>query len=157
MLRISAVAILTAVLFAGQGGAGQDQSQASPPPTAQTETPSASTAQTGTPPTVPTHGKHTVTLTFDYDFRKTPACTTKLVKGCIEEFVAYDISAGAKHRLKLFEIPLPSKPEGLVQGISATSPLLDFESGKHRIAVVARETGGIESHAAACTTWIVIP
>jgi hypothetical protein len=156
MLRLSAVAILTALFFAGQGGAGQDQSQPSPPPASQTETPPAPTTAAETPP-APTHGKHTVTLTFDYDFQKTPACTRKLVKGCIEEFVAYDISAGAKHRSKLFEIPLPPKPEGLVKGITATSPLLDFESGKHRIAVVARETGAVESHAAACTTWIVIP
>jgi hypothetical protein len=147
MLRIFAFAILTAILVAGQGGAGQNQGQPSPPSAAQAET----------PPAAPTHGKHTVTVKFDYDFQKTPACTKKPIKGCIDEFVAYDISGGAKHRLKLFEIPLPPKTDGLVQGITATSPLLDFESGRHLIAVVARETGGIESHTSACTTWIVIP
>lgn len=45
---------------------------------------------------------------------------------------------------KLFSIPVPS------------SPLLDFESGKHQIAVIATEPDGIESTATSCTTWIVI-
>jgi hypothetical protein len=104
------------------------------------------------------HGMHFVTVTFDYDFTKTPACSATVKTACVEKFVAYDISAGVKHRTKLFEIPLPPKPVGLVHGISAKSPTkLDFESGKHLISVSAQEPGGKESKHRACTTWIDIP
>jgi hypothetical protein len=110
--------------------------------------------------TATSHGSHFVTVKFDYDFAKTPACSAKVkVKtACVEEFVAYDISGGVKHWVKLFEIPLPPKPVGLVPGITQKSPMkLDFESGKHLISVVAREPDGTESRHRACTTWIEIP
>ncbi|MGA8871393.1 MAG: hypothetical protein WA434_00385 [Candidatus Acidiferrales bacterium] len=104
------------------------------------------------------HGWHFVSVTFDYDFAKTPACSATVKTACVEGFVAYDISAGVKHRTKLFNIPLPSKPVGLVHGITGKSPTkLDFESGKHLISVSAREPGGKESKHRACTTWIDIP
>jgi hypothetical protein len=104
------------------------------------------------------HGWHFVSVTFDYDFAKTPACSATVKTACVEEFVAYDISDGVKHRAKLFDIPLPSKPVGLVHGITGKSPTkLDFESGKHLISVSAREPGGKESRHRACTTWIDIP
>jgi hypothetical protein len=104
------------------------------------------------------HGLHFVSVTFDYDFSKTPACSATVKTACVEEFVAYDISAGVKHRTKLFDIPLPSKPVGLVHEITGKSPTkLDFESGKHLISVSAREPGGKESKHRACTTWIDIP
>jgi hypothetical protein len=77
---------------------------------------------------------------------------------CVEEFVAYDISAGVKHRTKLFVIPVPPKHVGLVHGITGKSPTkLDFESGKHLISVIAQEPDGKESKHRACTTWIEIP
>ena len=104
------------------------------------------------------HGWHFVSVTFDYDFTKTPACSATVKTVCVEEFVAYDISAGVKHRTKLFEIPLPPKPVGLVHGITGKSPAkLDFESGKHLISVSACEPDGRESRHRACTTWIDIP
>ncbi len=104
------------------------------------------------------HGWHFVSVTFDYDFAKTPACSATVKTACVEGFVAYDISAGVKHRTKLFEIPLPPKPAGLVHGITGKSPKkLDFESGKHLISVSARESDGKESKHRACTTWIDIP
>ncbi|HEX4002297.1 MAG TPA: hypothetical protein VHX36_06585 [Candidatus Acidoferrales bacterium] len=109
-------------------------------------------------PTTATSGQHFVTVKFDYDFARTPACSSKVKKACVEKFVAYDISGGVKHRVKLFEIPLPSKPVGLVPGIKQKSPeKLDFESGKHLISVVAHEPDGRESLDRACTTWIEIP
>jgi hypothetical protein len=104
------------------------------------------------------HGLHFVTVTFDYDFAKTAACSATVQTACVEEFVAYDISAGVKHRTKLFEIPLPPKPVGLVHKITWKSPTkLDFEPGKHIISVSAREPNGKESRHRACTTWIDIP
>lgn len=112
----------------------------------------------GAAPPATSHGLHYVTVTFDYDFSRTPACSEKVTTKCVQEFVAYDISAGVKNRIKLFEIPLPAKAEGVVKGITGKSPTkLDFESGKHLIAVVAREPDGTESMHRACTTWIQIP
>ena len=105
-----------------------------------------------------THGLHFVTVKFDYDFTGTPACSATVKTACVAAFVAYDISAGVKHRTKLFEIPLPPKPIGLVRGITGKSPAkLDFKSGKHLISVVAREPDGKESKHRVCTTWIDIP
>jgi hypothetical protein len=104
------------------------------------------------------HGSHFVTVKFDYDFSKTPACSVTVKAGCVQEFVAYDISGGVNHRIKLFEIPLPPEPVGVVSGIPGKSPTkLDFESGKHLLSVVAREPDGRESRHLACTTWIEIP
>jgi len=115
-----------------------------------------SSAQGGQPAT--THGLHFVSVKFDYDFTGTPACSATVKTACVAAFVAYDISAGVKHRTKLFEIPLPPKPIGLVRGITGKSPTkLDFESGKHLISVVAREPDGKESKHRVCATWIDIP
>jgi len=108
-------------------------------------------------PAAPTHSQHSVTVTFDYDFGLTPACSKKITKGCVEQFVAYDISAGANHSSMLFPIPLPSNPVGAVHGIIATSPKLDFESGKHLISVTAQGPDGRQSRKSICTTWVTIP
>jgi hypothetical protein len=108
-------------------------------------------------PQTPPHSIHAVTVKFDYDFTRSPACSEKVKNACVEEFVAYDISAGVKNRTKLFVIPAPPGAEGVVQGITGTSPKLDFESGRHLISVSARQPDGKESKHSACTTWIVIP
>jgi len=131
--------------------------------TSPTQAPSQSSGQTPTStqnaqPTATSHGLHFLTVTFDYDFSKTPACSATVKTACVQEFVAYDISAGVRHRTKLFEIPLPPKPVGLVPGITGKSPAkLGFKSGKHLISVVAREPDGKESKHHVCTTWIDIP
>src|SRR5579862_3293858 len=83
--------------------------------------------------TAPT--KHAITIKFDYDFKKTPACTAKLTKKCVSEFNVYDISSGAQRRFKLLSIPAPNGATGEVQGITGTTPARVFESGKHLIAV----------------------
>jgi hypothetical protein len=136
--------------------------QPSPTPAQTSQTPgsTANGGQTSTPSAPPTtsHGLHFVTVKFDYDFRKTPACSAMVKTACVEGFVAYDISAGVKNRTKLFDIPLPPQPVGLVSGITGTSPTrLDFESGKHLLSVVAREPNGNESKHRVCTTWIEVP
>lgn len=113
--------------------------------------------QAGQPP-AETHSLHSITLRFDYDFSKTPACSAKVTKDCVKQFVAYDISAGVRQRRKLFEIPVPTDPKNQPTPIAATSPTkLDFETGKHLIAVVAQGANGVESKHRACTTWIDIP
>jgi hypothetical protein len=123
---------------------------------------SAAQNPTPSPPPAPTHGVHTITVTFDYDFRLTPACTARVTKNCVQEFVVYDISAGASKakRYKLFTVPLPPNPSGMIHGIQATGPPLDFESGKHLLGVTALEPGtnpNNESLPQACSTWITVP
>jgi hypothetical protein len=108
-------------------------------------------------PVSPTHSQHSVTVSFDYDFGLTPACSKKVTKGCVQQFVAYDISAGANHSSMLFPIPLPPNPVGAVHGIVATSPKMDFESGKHLISVTAQGPDGRQSRKSICTTWVTIP
>jgi len=113
--------------------------------------------QSGTPPPSPAHSAHSVVVAFDYDFGRTPACTPKIQEHCTAQFVVYDISAGFPRRAKLFTITVPDGAKGVVHGITATSPKLDFESGKHQLAVTAQEPNGTESPSFAATVWIVIP
>jgi len=121
----------------------------------------AATQAAGSPPAsadlAPGHAFHSVTVKFDYDFTTTPACSEKLHEHCVRRFVAYDISAGLAHRAKLFTIPVPDGAKGQVRSITATSPKLDFESGKHQLAVTAQEASGVESRHYAATVWVVIP
>jgi hypothetical protein len=125
----------------------QAQSQAAVQPAASESSPSAATS----------HGSHSVTVTFNYDFGQTPACSKKITTHCVQQFIAYDISAGAKHPTMLFPIPLPPNPAGAVKGITKTSAPLDFESGKHLISVAAMSPDGTHSKRNLCTTWITIP
>jgi hypothetical protein len=100
---------------------------------------------------------HSLTVNFDYDFRRTPACSAKIKKRCVRQFVVYDISAGGAKRSKLFTIPAPREARGPVNGITSASPRLSLESGKHLLAVVAQYPDGAESRSRACTAWITIP
>jgi hypothetical protein len=124
---------------------------------ANASTQAVTTATQGTTSSGASHSTHTVTVTFDYDFRQTPACTSKVTTHCVMQFIAYDISAGAKTPTMLFPIPLPPNPQGLVKGITRVGPALDFESGKHLIAVSAMSADGSHSKRNLCTTWITIP
>ncbi len=101
--------------------------------------------------------KHTVTVTFNYDYSKTPACSPAVTKSCVQQFNVYDISAGDQNRTKLFSIPVAPGETKPVKGIIGKSPLLSFEPGKHRLAVTAQEANGRESIVDASTTWVVIP
>lgn len=99
--------------------------------------------------------KHKITVTFNYDFSATPACSSTHDPKCVKEFVLYDISAGVAKRTTLMTIPVPPNPKGFVKDISATTPPLLFEPGRHFLAVVARTPDGTESRAA--TVWVTIP
>jgi hypothetical protein len=149
VFRAATIASLL-ILAAAHASRAQNSSPPTPaPPT--TEIPDANK------PPETTHGVHTVTVTFDYDFRQTPACSTKVPKNCVMQFIAYDISAGIKSATMLFPIALPTNPVGAIHGITATSPKLDFESGKHLISVSAMGPDGRHSRKSLCTTWITIP
>jgi hypothetical protein len=97
---------------------------------------------------------HSITLTFDYDFAKTPACSDKVKKQCVAKFNVYDISGDKPYFL--FSAPVPSGAQGLVKGITATSPRMLFAVGKHRIGVSAQEPDGKESAPRDCKTIIEI-
>jgi len=127
------------------------QTQSTPPASSSSATAAPAAGSSG-------HATHVVTVTFDYDFGKTPACSPKLnSKHCVEQFIAYDISAGAKNPTMLFPIPLPANPAGQVKGITKASPPLEFEPGKHLISVSAMAPDGTHSKRSLCTTWITIP
>jgi hypothetical protein len=99
--------------------------------------------------------KHTITVTFDYDFTATHACSPKITKKCIAKFVVYDISGDKPY--KLFTIPVPADATGPVKGVSGESQPLLFESGKHKLAVTAQNDKGEESNSYAATIWVTIP
>jgi hypothetical protein len=98
---------------------------------------------------------HVVAVNFDYDFRKTPACSPKVTgKNCIKQFDVYDISG---KRYKLFSIPAPAGASGVVKGITGESPRRVFEPGKHIIAVTAEDAAGTESEVTGSKVTIVVP
>lgn len=105
----------------------------------------------------PTQSKHSITFTFDYDFGATPACSSKVTKGCVQQFNLYDISAGIKKRTKLVSIPVPPGASGFVKGISGTTPPLSFESGKHLLGIASQMPNGLESDPSRCTFWVDLP
>ena len=100
--------------------------------------------------------RHTVTVTFDYNFGLTPACSDKVTDDCVKQFNVYDISAGVEKRTRLFTIPVNPASKGIVKGISGTSPVLLFAPGKHLISVVAQTPSNQKSDSGACTAWIEI-
>jgi len=104
-----------------------------------------------------TSSKHKITLTFHYDFRATPACSEKVQKNCVVQFNVYDLSAGYKHRTKLYSIPVGAVNESGVKEITGTSPLILFETGKHLIGMAAQTPENLESDPRVCTTWVEVP
>jgi hypothetical protein len=155
------------MLSAAQSSRAQNPTQPPPaqppasssPNTAPGASPSPSTAPVpdSNPATASSHGKHTVTVTFDYDFRQTPACTATIKTGCVQQFIAFDITNGRTNAPMLFPIPLPATPVGAVHGITATGPLPDLPPGQRLISVAAMTPDGHHSRRSLCTTWITIP
>jgi len=91
--------------------------------------------------------RHSITVSFDYDFTKNPSCAEKpKLKSCISQFVVYDVSGP---QIKLFTIPVPDGAHGLVKGITGKSPEKTFLPGQHLIAVTALAADGSESPAGA--------
>ena len=109
-------------------------------------------AQGGLPPNAA--NVHSITVTFDYDFRKTPACPPKeKTKRCIKEFDVYDVSG---RRYKLFSIPAPTGATSVVKGITGRGAARAFEPGTHIIAVTAQDSSGVESEIRAARTSVEV-
>jgi hypothetical protein len=97
---------------------------------------------------------HSITVRFDYDFTKTPVCSAKVTAACVQTFDVYDIS-GDKPYL-LFSIPAPQNAQGVMKGITATSPRMLFSIGRHRIGVSARMPNGEKSPPRDCKVIVEI-
>ena len=107
----------------------------------------------------PAPAKHTITVHFDYDFNRTPVCPQPGSKPCVQQFVVYDVSSGfaLQKRFRLFTIPVPPNPKGIVKGITGTSQPLSFQSGRHVIAVAAQMPDQKESDVRVGRYVITIP
>jgi hypothetical protein len=107
----------------------------------------------------PAPAKHTITVHFNYDFDRTPACPQDKGKPCVEQFIIYDISGGPTpdKRFMLFTVPVPPGAKGAMKGITGTSPQLSFESGQHLIGVTAQMPDKKESSPSACQVWVTVP
>lgn len=104
-----------------------------------------------------TPSTHKITVTFDYNFGTTPACSPTVTQRCVKQFIVYDISAGIPKRAKIGAIPVPPGATGFVRGISGTTEPLLFDPGKHRLAVSAQMADGTESDLRFCTVVVQIP
>ena len=96
--------------------------------------------------------KRKVTVTFNYDFNLSPACSLTLTKNCVRQFNVYDTTD--KEQVKLFSIPVPADAAGFVKGITGTSPPLSLRAGEHIVVVTAQKADGTESDPGACTIRI---
>jgi hypothetical protein len=105
-------------------------------------------------PPVAGSAMHSITVQFDYDFTKTPVCTAKVTKACVQKFNVYDISSEKPYLL--FSIPAPPNAQGLMKGITATSPRMWFAVGRHRIGVSAQMPDGEKSPPRDCKVIIEI-
>ena len=111
-------------------------------------------AQKGTNPPANGSALHSITVQFDYDFTKTPACTAKVTRACVQKFNVYDISSEKPYLL--FSIPVPQNAQGLTKGITASSPRMWFAVGSHRIGVSAQMPDGEKSPPRDCKVIIEI-
>jgi hypothetical protein len=96
--------------------------------------------------------KRRVTVTFNYDFNLSHACSLTLTKNCVKQFNVYD--ATDMEQVKLFSIPVPADAAGLVKGITGTSPPLSLRAGEHILVVTAQAVDGTESDPGAATIRI---
>jgi hypothetical protein len=63
----------------------------------------------------------TVTVTFDYDFSRFPACSTKITQKCVQQFNVYEVSA--KPPIFLFTVPVPPNAKGKMTVLYRTASL----------------------------------
>jgi|HubBroStandDraft_5_1064220.scaffolds.fasta_scaffold14584_4 hypothetical protein len=104
-------------------------------------------------PGPPGAGVHAISVAFNYDFTKTPACSAKVTQDCVAKFEVYDISVPRRQFL-LFSIAVPPGAAGKSNPIKATGPRMKFEVGRHRLGVSAVTPQGGESDPALCSTIV---
>jgi len=106
-----------------------------------------------------TPSMHTISVTFDYNFALTPACSATVTQKCVKQFNIYDISAGTTKdkRAQIGSVAVPPNATGFVRGISGKSDPFLFNPGRHRLAVSAQMPDGGESDLRFCTTIVQIP
>ncbi len=106
-------------------------------------------------PGPPTSGVHAISVAFNYDFTKTPACSAKVTQDCVAKFQVFDISMPGRKFL-LFSIAVPPGAAGKSNPIKATGPRMKFEVGRHRLGVSAVTPQGGESDPALCSTIVSV-
>jgi hypothetical protein len=116
--------------------------------------PQSSGAQQGASPAASRSAMHSITVQFDYDFTRTPACSAQVTTACVKTFDVYDISDDKPYLL--FSIPVPQNAQGVMKGITASSPRMLFVVGKHRIGVSAQLPNGVKSPPRDCKVVIEI-
>jgi len=106
---------------------------------------------------------HCITVTFAYDFKKTPPCAgAKPVHPCVAQFGIYETTAGMNktNAVPLFNVALPPNPKGVVAAITQQSPKpIDLALGWHRLCVAALDNIGASSMrlwCPTCGTWIYV-
>jgi hypothetical protein len=102
-------------------------------------------------------GTHTISISFQYDFGKMPACSAQIKKSCVAKFNVYDITAGLAKRTLLVSIPPPADAKAALTPIRGTTPPKSFDSGKHLLAVAAETSEHVESDLNQCTVSVQIP
>lgn len=138
--------VLAIMLF---GGARVVAAQQSAPPASREAQPSP-------------HARHHISVTFDWDFDKTPPCSpTKPTHPCVDRFAMYETTAGTskQHRIFLFYVPLPEKQTGFVPIEFQGPKQFDFVLGWHKLSVVTLDDIGNESEMMSCdscATWVYI-
>jgi hypothetical protein len=147
---ILAIALLLPSRGAPLGGVWQQQEAAGQSSAAQRS----SATEKGSEERAAGSAMHSITVHFDYDFTKTPACSAKVTTACVQTFDVYDISSEKPYLL--FSIPVPANAQGLMKGITATSPRMLFAVGKHRIGVSAQMPNGEKSPPRDCKVIIEI-
>jgi len=96
---------------------------------------------------------HTLSITFDYDFRPINSCKIKASKPCVTQFLLYDIT-GPKPVL-LFTMNAPKGEKKARTGLtgSGSVPLTD---GLHTFALTAQLVTGEESDPTKCTATATV-
>jgi hypothetical protein len=152
----AAIFALVLVLYSPPGALSMPQITASHPNAAQQSSSSAQaeSSHKGGGEHESGSAMHSITVQFDYDFTKTPACSAKITTACVQKFDVFDISGDKPYYL--FSVPVPPSAQGMMKGISATSPRMLFAVGKHRIGVSAQMPDGAKSPPRDCKVVIEI-
>ena len=142
----------------GQGTTAQQATSTQPAPpqgtSSQQTTPSSDTQSS------PPDALHFITVTFDYDFTKTPPCSTKKpVHPCADHFSIFETTNGTKkkYRVPLFDVPLPAKPQGKKTVTQKSPQQIDLVLGWHKLSVAAVDPVNGDStlyFCDSCATWI---